>query len=166
LTYGNYQTIRGKVFVSGGISSNLAADLSINAGTQGQGWGRNLYTGADVFKDNHDVTVHSKWVYTPTDVDKITFIGDYSNINNSMNGQKLARGQSPTQLLHGNTTCAGSMGHVCRRQSAVSEPELRGKFESRASIRRAERDEPDSLSKLLDLAVLGRRLYAGTTPDG
>jgi len=92
LTYGNYQTIKGKVFVSGGITNNLAADLSINAGTQGQGWGENLYTGADVFKDNHDVTVRSKWVYTPTDVDKITFIGDYSNINNSMNGQKLAPG--------------------------------------------------------------------------
>ncbi len=92
LTYGNFQTTKGKFFVSGGITSQLAADLSVNAGTQGQGWGKNLFTGRDVFKNNHDVTMRSKWVYTPTDVDKITFIGDYSNINNSMNGQKLAPG--------------------------------------------------------------------------
>ncbi len=92
LTYGNYQTVNVKQFISSGIANNLAADLSINAGTQGQGWGRNLYTGDEVFKNNHDVTVRSKWVYTPTDVDKITFIGDYSNVNNSMNGQKLAPG--------------------------------------------------------------------------
>ena len=95
LTYGNYQTFKVKQFVSGGITSDLAADLSINGGTQGQGWGRNLYTGQEVFKDNHDVTVRSKWVYTPTDVDKITFIGDYSNVDNSMNGQKLAPGTVP-----------------------------------------------------------------------
>jgi outer membrane receptor protein involved in Fe transport len=31
-------------------------------------------------------------VFTPTDVDKITFIGDYTNVNNSSNGQKLAPG--------------------------------------------------------------------------
>ncbi len=92
LTYENYQTTKGKIFVSGGIAENLAADLSINAGTQGQGWGRNLYTGSQIFRDNHDVTVRSKWVYTPTDIDKITFIGDYTNVNNSMNGQKLAPG--------------------------------------------------------------------------
>jgi iron complex outermembrane recepter protein len=95
VTYGNYQTTEGKVFISGGVASNLAADLSINAGTQGQGWGRNLYTGADVFKNNHDVTARSKWVYTPTDQDKVTFIADYSSINNSMNGQKLAPGTVP-----------------------------------------------------------------------
>jgi len=92
LTYGNYQTVNLKQFISGGITNNLAADFSLNAGTQGQGWGRNLYTGDEVFRNNHNVTVRSKWVYTPTDADKITFIGDYSNVNNSMNGQKLAPG--------------------------------------------------------------------------
>jgi iron complex outermembrane recepter protein len=92
VTYGNYQTLTGKFYLSGGISENLAADLSVNAGTQGTGWGQNLYTASDVFKNSHNVTVRSKWVYTPTAADKITVIGDYSEVNNSMNGQKIAPG--------------------------------------------------------------------------
>lgn len=96
LTYGNYETVKGSAFISGGVAEHLAADFSIQSGTQGQGWGRNLYTGSDVFKNNDNVTARSKWVYTPADGTKVTFIGDYSQADNSMNGQKLAPGSVPS----------------------------------------------------------------------
>ena len=86
LSYGNYQTVRGDAYISGPLTDNLAMDLSILAGTQGEGWGTNLYTGKDINKNDHNFTARSKMVYEPGPMTTITLAGDYTNFQNSFNG--------------------------------------------------------------------------------
>lgn len=84
VTYGNYNTIIGSSYISGGLTDNLAADLAIYAKHQGDGWGKQLATGRDVYDVDHDISVRSKFVFTPGENTKITLIGDYSNVRDTM----------------------------------------------------------------------------------
>ncbi|MEY2854743.1 MAG: hypothetical protein RL030_1875 [Pseudomonadota bacterium] len=100
LTYANYDAAKARVYVAGGIAENVAADFSIQASRQGEGWGTNLFTGTDVNKSDHNVALRSKWLFTPSDATKITLIGDYTDVDNSMNGQKIAPGSVPNPALN------------------------------------------------------------------
>jgi outer membrane receptor protein involved in Fe transport len=95
VSFDNYQSIKAKLYVGGGVAANLAADISVNAGTQGEGWGENLVTGNDVFRNRHNITARSKWVYTPGEATKVTLIGDYTDFKHSSNGQRLYPGTLP-----------------------------------------------------------------------
>ncbi|MCC6630460.1 MAG: TonB-dependent receptor [Gammaproteobacteria bacterium] len=95
VSFDNYQTAKAKLYVGGGVTENLAADISVNAGTQGEGWGKNLVTGNDVFRNRHNITARSKWVYTPGDATKLTLIGDFTDFKHSSNGQRLYPGTLP-----------------------------------------------------------------------
>ncbi len=77
LTYGNYKTLSGEAYVSGGVSQDVAADLALKVTAQGEGYGINRYTGSDVNRNDLDLAVRSKWVWTPSDATKIKLIGDY-----------------------------------------------------------------------------------------
>lgn len=50
--YGSYSTFRADVYATGGLASNLAADVALLFADQGDGFGRNLATGKDVFKSD------------------------------------------------------------------------------------------------------------------
>ena len=63
----NYFTSRNYVYLTGGITSDLAANVSFRYTTQGNGWGRNIFNGDQIERDNKDLAVRSKWVYTPSD---------------------------------------------------------------------------------------------------
>jgi iron complex outermembrane receptor protein len=63
VSYGNYQTVDGNLYMSGGIAENLAADIAIDAKAMGQGWGKDLTTGRDVYKIDHDIALRSKWLW-------------------------------------------------------------------------------------------------------
>jgi len=86
----NYRGIDGNVYVSGGLASDLAADLSVQ-GSRRDGWGRNEYNGEDVYAVPYDLGMRSKWIYTPGDW-KFTFIGDYSNVVSSNNALAIPTG--------------------------------------------------------------------------
>lgn len=73
--YGNYSTVDANAYVTGGIAQGLAADLAVQYHNQDDGFGTNLITGRDVYKDR-TVSVRSKWVYTG-DTTKITLFGSY-----------------------------------------------------------------------------------------
>jgi iron complex outermembrane receptor protein len=80
LSYGNYQTSVGQLYVTGPIvADKLAADLAVSATTQGEGYGTNLYNGQDVYKTDHDITARSKWLFTPTDGTTVRLTGDYED---------------------------------------------------------------------------------------
>jgi iron complex outermembrane recepter protein len=98
ISFDNYQSVKAKGYVGGGITDSLAADISINAGTQGEGYGKNLVTGNDVFRNRHNATVRSKWVYAPSDATKWTFIADYTDFKHSSNGQRLYPGTLPSPV--------------------------------------------------------------------
>jgi outer membrane receptor protein involved in Fe transport len=82
----NYITSRNYVYVTGGITADLAANASFRYTTQGNGWGRNVYNGEEVERDNKDLTARTKWVYTPAEETTVRLNMDYSNVSNSLGG--------------------------------------------------------------------------------
>jgi iron complex outermembrane receptor protein len=83
LSYGNYQTTTLNGYVADGLNSAVAADFAIHATNQGEGYGRNLFTGSEVYQANLDLALRSKWVLKPTDADTIHFIVDFSRRDGS-----------------------------------------------------------------------------------
>ena len=81
--YANYNTPSGSVYVTGG-SDLLSADLAVQDSAMGQGWGKNLYNGQDVYRVYEDLSLRSKWLYRPTAGTKVTVILDYAENKNSM----------------------------------------------------------------------------------
>lgn len=59
-TYASFDTWRGSLYATGGITDNLSADIAVYGNTQGKGWGRNIYTGRDV-NLTKEYAVRSKW---------------------------------------------------------------------------------------------------------
>lgn len=82
--YGNYDTISGDGYLSTGLSSRAAVDLAFIASRQGTGFGRNLTTGEDAYKNDRNVAVRSKLLFIPDDKTRIILIGDYSTQQNSL----------------------------------------------------------------------------------
>src|SRR6266446_5114914 len=76
--FGN--TATGDLYVSGGVTHSVAADLSVHYQDQGTGFGRNAFTNSEVNKTK-DLSVRSKWVFTPSDATSIKLIFDYSHQN-------------------------------------------------------------------------------------
>lgn len=60
VTYGNRDTIGGNLYLTGGLSENLAADVAVYYNNQQDGYGRNLVTGSEVGKAR-DFAIRSKW---------------------------------------------------------------------------------------------------------
>lgn len=89
--YGNYQTVNTQAYVTGGIANDLAADLSVQYSNQGEGYGRNLYSGRDVNK-TRDIAARSKWLYTPTESDRIELALDFTRTDSSAFGYSLVPG--------------------------------------------------------------------------
>ena len=81
-SYGDHQTGKGSLYVTGGLSDNLAADLAVFVRRQGEGYGTNLHTGNDIYKDN-SFTVRSKLLFTPSPDDRLTLAVDYSKSDGS-----------------------------------------------------------------------------------
>jgi iron complex outermembrane recepter protein len=76
VSYANYNTVTSNLYATGGVTKNLAADISIHYENQGDGWGKNLFNGEDAFK-GHDFGVRSKWLLTLDDT-SVTLSGDYN----------------------------------------------------------------------------------------
>ena len=82
ISYGNYNTVHGDLYVSGPIASGLSADLALSVGHQGQGYGNNLTTGQDVYRTDEDISARSKWLWDLGST-KIRVSFDYTNILNN-----------------------------------------------------------------------------------
>jgi iron complex outermembrane recepter protein len=63
----NYLTSRSNVYVTGGLSDNVAGNLSLGYTTQGRAWGENLFDGEDIHTIKHDISARSKWIYSGED---------------------------------------------------------------------------------------------------
>lgn len=58
--YGNYQTLRGDVYLSGPVAEGVGASLAVAGGRQGKGWGTNTFTGTDIYRSHYDVSARGK----------------------------------------------------------------------------------------------------------
>jgi iron complex outermembrane recepter protein len=53
-SYGNFETVSGTAYVSGGLTNTLSANAFVEYNHQGEGWGTNYYNGEDVYQFYHD----------------------------------------------------------------------------------------------------------------
>ena len=108
LSYGNYQTVSGDLYAAGPVSETLGADFSVRASGMGKGYGKNLFNGDDVLKNDYNVAFRSKWVWAPGSDTKITLIGDYTKSSNSFNAGRIPSDQKPPAFI-GVATYGGSV---------------------------------------------------------
>lgn len=65
-TYGNYDMVQGRAYGSVGLTDDIAANFAGYILRQGDGWGRNIITGKDTFKnDGHGVRGKVLWNFDP-----------------------------------------------------------------------------------------------------
>ena len=74
--YANYQTYEGSLYATTGITPTVAADVAVYLNKQDGGWGH--YADGQKAYTGDDVSVRSKWLWTPADGTRITFSGDYA----------------------------------------------------------------------------------------
>lgn len=86
--YGNYETTTGSLYLTGGLTSWLAADVAVQGETMGEGYGTNFFNGEDVNKVRHDIAVRSKWKATLGESTVARLIADYSDHSGSDNAQR------------------------------------------------------------------------------
>lgn len=80
-----YATVRGRLYVTGGLSKDVAASLALGYANQGEGYGRSITTGADTNRLRHEFTGRVKLLVEPGANTTITLIGDYLNRNQLAN---------------------------------------------------------------------------------
>ncbi|MFA5630142.1 MAG: TonB-dependent receptor [Porticoccaceae bacterium] len=76
VSIGNYDTYQGQLYVAGGISESLAADIALSHRDQGRGYGDNVTLGHEI-PGNEEFGIRSKWVYDVSDNTRATMIADY-----------------------------------------------------------------------------------------
>lgn len=77
LAYENYNTFRGALYATTGLSDTVAIDLALTGQHQGTGWGKQIYTGADVYF-KRSWGGRSKLIWEPSPDTTVTLAGDYS----------------------------------------------------------------------------------------
>jgi iron complex outermembrane receptor protein len=81
--YGNYNTSTLNAYVADGLAPSVAADFAVHVSHQGEGYGRNYYTGDEIYQANLDLGLRSKWVFTLSDADTLHLIFDYTRRDGS-----------------------------------------------------------------------------------
>src|SRR3546814_42375 len=96
----NYLTSRNFAYLTGGLTPELKANISAYYTTQGEGWGKNLVTGSEIHKIDHDFGLRSKWEWAPSSSLLVKLAVDYSDRSDSL-GQNLRPLLGYGQDLHG-----------------------------------------------------------------
>lgn len=122
--YGNYDTVVGDFYVTGGLASNLAANLAVQIRQQGDGYGTNLYNGKSVDYDNYQ-NVSSKLLFDFTDNFSLKLSGDYSHETTTYSSETVPGtihqgGPRPAMGLHDVYTADGSYTHLERYGGAAT----------------------------------------------
>ncbi|MFA5630606.1 MAG: TonB-dependent receptor [Porticoccaceae bacterium] len=105
LGYANYDTSTGSFYVTGGLTDNIAADLSGYFSNQGEGWGKSLTTGLDVNKKRESM-VRGKVLIEASEQTTITLAGDYTEVDTDV---ATTRQVVPGSLLVGGVAFQGSI---------------------------------------------------------
>jgi iron complex outermembrane receptor protein len=79
VSYGNYQDLMSRLYVTGGLTSDLSADVAVRYEHQGDGYGHNFYDGSEVGTLPHDLTVRSKFLFEPSSATQVRLTFDYED---------------------------------------------------------------------------------------
>jgi len=94
LSYGNLDTVGANLYMTGGLTENLAADLAMYYNDQQEGYGRNLVTGAEVGK-SRDFAARSKWKLDIGSATTVRLAFDYSKTRAAAPGFRAVYGTVP-----------------------------------------------------------------------
>ena len=83
-SYDNYRTSTSDLYVTGGLTNNLAASITGRYSSQGEGYGENITVDRQVHQVYRDADTRAKLLFTPGDDTIIKFSGDYSSRHDSM----------------------------------------------------------------------------------
>jgi iron complex outermembrane recepter protein len=83
-SYDNYRTSKSDVYVSGGVTNDLAANIWVHYTNQGEGWGTNHFDGDQIDRIKRDFATRSKWDWTPYDGTTIKLNLDFADSADSM----------------------------------------------------------------------------------
>lgn len=133
--FSNYDTVTANTYLTGGVTHDLAGDLALAFDNQGEGYG---YDPAFARRINwqHDTSVRSKWLYTPSDSTKVTTVVDYSNfVSDGANNQLLPGSFAPADRAVGfpgnyNCLCIPNVGDVQTYGGAVTVNQIFGDLEA------------------------------------
>ena len=82
LGYGTYQTVKANLYASAG-SGPIAGNFALMYQDQGEGWGRNITTGQETFRERN-IGMHTKWIFKISDASSFTLAGDYTDSTSSI----------------------------------------------------------------------------------
>jgi len=85
LGYGNYATLDSNLYVNGGISNDVAANLAVNYVRMGEGYGTNIFNGQDLYRTDRNLALRSAWKFDFSDVATLVVSLDYENTAGNMN---------------------------------------------------------------------------------
>lgn len=74
--YGNYDTVTAQAYMTGGVASNVAANLAVGYSRQGDGYGTNLANGKDVDRTKN-LAIRGKILWEPTADSSLLLVADY-----------------------------------------------------------------------------------------
>ena len=81
LGYGNYDTISGNLYATGGLGDNLSANIALYGEDQNDGWGTNFTTGNDAYTYNN-YGGRIKLLWDVGDATSVLFNVDYDDYEN------------------------------------------------------------------------------------
>jgi iron complex outermembrane recepter protein len=106
--YGNYNLRDADFYGTTGVATGLAADLAVHYEDH-DGWGTNIHNGHDTYAAS-DVAVRSKWLWTPSDITRLTFIADYGRDKSGL-GTTFSRSDGTTYVPPDGTLPTGPLGY-------------------------------------------------------
>ncbi|MCY4427297.1 MAG: TonB-dependent receptor [Halieaceae bacterium] len=74
--FGDYDTVTAQLYVGGGLTDTLSADIALNYADQGEGYGNNLFSGREIAGDA-DEGFRTKWIWQASDETTLTWTADY-----------------------------------------------------------------------------------------
>ena len=106
--YGNYNLRDADFYGTTGVAPGLAADLAVHYEDHG-GWGTNIYNGHNTYAAA-DVAVRSKWLWTLSELTRVTFIADYGRDKSGL-GTTFSRSDGIAYIPPDGTVPTGPLGY-------------------------------------------------------
>jgi iron complex outermembrane receptor protein len=104
LGYGSYGTAAASFYGSTRLAENLAANLSASYMNQDRGFGTNLFTENDLYKER-ELSLRTKWLFNLTVNTELKITADYNDLNSSLGVPR--RAAPGAVLLDGVTKYSG-----------------------------------------------------------
>jgi iron complex outermembrane recepter protein len=106
-SYGNYDTVHTDLYVGGPVATGVKADFAAYLNRQGEGYGTNFLTGADVGRVFHDYGLRSKWLIESGAL-TAHIAADYGAMKSSAFVQRIATGYSAPPPYNAGSSYGGS----------------------------------------------------------